>query len=69
MAGKISAATVKRLVSRDSGARLNNDAADAIAAILESKAREIAEFAVARAKKNARSSVLKEDIEAYRIER
>ena len=62
---RISKATIKSIVKVNSGAKLSDKAAEAIAAILEKKATKIASYAVKNAKKKNRNVVLKEDIEDY----
>ena len=69
MSGKIPKTAIKKLVKSSSDAMISNDAVEAMAEMLEKRAREIAEFAVARARKKERKVILKEDIEAYRIGR
>lgn len=69
MSGKIPKSAVKRLAKAGSNARISDDAAEAIVSLLEQRAREIADFAVSRAKKNNRKVILKEDIEAYTIDK
>ncbi len=64
---KISKATVKRIVKMSNGAKLSDKAAEAIAAILEKKAKNIAAHAVKNAKRRNRDVVLKEDIEDYML--
>lgn len=63
---KIPKNAVKKLV-RKKGIVVSDEAAGAIAKILEAKAAEIAKYAVARAKKKGRSAILSEDIDTYRI--
>lgn len=63
----ISKATIKRIVRMNSGAKLSDKAAEAIAAILEKKAKNIASYAVKNAKRKNRDVVLKEDIENYML--
>ena len=64
---KIPKATIKGIVKMSNGAKLSDKAAEAIAAILEKKAMNIASYAVKNAKKNNRNVVLKEDIEDYAL--
>lgn len=64
---RISKSAVKKLVRESSDVVLDDKAAEALARILERKAREIAEHAVANAKKRRREVILKEDIEDYSI--
>jgi len=58
---------IKRLVKRDSSVRLTDKAAESISVILEGKARKIARYAMMQAKKNGRKTILKEDIDSYRL--
>jgi histone H3/H4 len=51
----------------NNGAKLSDKAAEAIAAVLEKKAKSIASYAVKNAKKKNRDVVLKEDIEDYML--
>jgi|AUZZ01.1.fsa_nt_gi histone H3/H4 len=62
---KISKVTIKRIVKTHNGTKISDKAAEAIAAILEKKAKSIAAYAVKNAKKRDRNVVLKEDIEDY----
>ncbi len=58
---------IKRIISRRGSVRLTDKAAESLSTILESKARKIAKYAAAQAKKNGRKTVLKEDIDSYRL--
>jgi histone H3/H4 len=62
----ISKQTIKRMVNR-SGISISDSAADALARMLEKKAKKIASYAVKRAKTCGRKSVLEDDIDTYRI--
>lgn len=62
---KISKATIKKLVNANSGVMLNDKAAEALAEILEKKAKDIADYAVKNAKRKNRNVVMEEDIEEY----
>ena len=64
---KISNAVIKRMVKEQSGITVSNSAADAIARLLEKKAKCIAKYAVKRAKKDGRKTVLENDIDSYRL--
>ncbi len=64
---KITKATVKRLVNRSGPIRLTDKAAESISAILERKAKKIARYAMLQAKKEGRKTILKEDIDSYRM--
>lgn len=66
---RISKVVVKQLVHSSSGIVLNDKAAEALANILEGKAREIAAHAVANARKHNRSTILEEDVENYAVTR
>jgi histone H3/H4 len=61
----ISPLAVKKMV-KQMGSSINDSAAEAIAKLLEQKAKSIARYSVARAKKNGRQ-VKEEDVEAYRL--
>jgi histone H3/H4 len=65
-ADMISKQTIKRLVNK-SGIAISDSAADALARLLEKKAKKIASYAVKRAKDSGRKSVLEEDIDTYGI--
>ena len=65
--GKISAAAIKRMVNGKNGIKMSDQAAAAIAEMLEKKASRIAKYAVGRAKSRKRGTVLEEDIESYRV--
>ncbi len=64
---KISNATIKKIVQAKAKVKISDDAADAIAKMLEKKATMIARFAVKRAKKERRDTVEEEDIDTYRL--
>lgn len=64
---KISNASIKKLVKRNSRVVLSDSAVNAIAKILETKARSIAKYAVTRASKKGRRTVVKDDIYAYKM--
>ncbi len=65
-ADMISKQTIKRMVNRN-GIAISDSAADALARMLEKKAKKIASYAVKRAKASGRKSVLEDDIDTYRI--
>jgi len=65
--GRISKATVKRLVNGSGGVVISDAAAGAMAKMLEKKAIRIAKYAVKRAKLKKRSTVIEEDIESYMV--
>lgn len=62
---KISKNAIKEMIDGSFGVILEDRAADAIAEILQAKAMEIANFAVCAASKKNRTTILKEDVEAY----
>ncbi len=64
---KIPKAAIKRLVNRNSTVKLTDRAAESISLILEKKAKKIAAYAVSEAKKKGRNTILKEDIDLYRL--
>jgi histone H3/H4 len=64
---KISSRLVRKAVRKRSDVAISEKAASAIAKILEEKANSIAIYAVKRAKKNGRSTVIKEDVDNYRL--
>ncbi len=63
---KISNAAIKKIVKK-SDVQISESAANAIAKLLEKKAKTIAKYAVRRAKKNGRDTVLSEDVDYYRL--
>ena len=65
-ADMISKQTIKSMVNRN-GISISDSAADALARMLEKKAKKIASYAVKRAKASGRKSVLEDDIDTYRI--
>jgi histone H3/H4 len=64
---KIPKATIRKIVHSRARVKISEDAADAIARMLEKKAASIASFAVKRAKSHKRSIVAEEDVDAYRL--
>ncbi len=64
---KIPKAAIKRLVNKSSTVKLTDRAAESISLILERKAKKIASYAVSEAKKKGRNTILKEDIDLYRL--
>lgn len=64
---KISRTAIKRLVSNSSGVKLTDRAVESISVMLEKKAKKIASYAVAQAKKKGRNTILKEDVDMYRL--
>ncbi|MFI5412886.1 MAG: histone-like protein [Candidatus Micrarchaeales archaeon] len=64
---KISNKVVKKMVKERTNITISDSAAGAIARLLEKKAKSIARYAVTRAKKSGRKTVLGEDVDSYRI--
>jgi histone H3/H4 len=64
---KISKMLVKKLVKEKFNIAISDDAALAIADMLEKKATSIARYAVKHAQRKKRSTVLSEDIEGYKL--
>ncbi len=62
---RISNDSIKRFVKEHAKVNMTNDAASALAKILEGKAKTISKFAVRNAKKDGRSKITKEDILKY----
>ncbi|MGC8669757.1 MAG: histone-like protein [Candidatus Micrarchaeia archaeon] len=63
----ISKALVKKLVKERYSILLSDDAAEAIADMLEKRAASIARYAVKHAQKKKRSIVTEDDIEGYKL--
>jgi histone H3/H4 len=63
----LSKSDIKKMIEKEAKIRVSDDAADAIAALLEAKARMIAKYAVGRAKRTGRRTVLTEDVDTYRL--
>jgi len=65
----ISADSIKKIVKNGSnpGIIINKKAAEAIARILEVKARKIAKYAVKRARSQKRNTITAEDISSYLV--
>ncbi|MGC8662522.1 MAG: histone-like protein [Candidatus Micrarchaeia archaeon] len=61
----LSRANIKKIVKKYTKANITNEGAEAIAKILEQKAREISSFAVKNAKEKKRDKITKEDIASY----
>ncbi|MGC9190616.1 MAG: histone-like protein [Candidatus Micrarchaeia archaeon] len=66
MAG-LSKAAVKKLIKGRSNIAISDEAAAAIAEMLEKKAASIARYAVKRAERKKRKIILDEDIDEYRM--
>ncbi len=64
---KIPKSAIKSLVKSKNKIALTDNAASSISRILEKKAERIAKYALTRAKKSGRNTILKEDIDAYRL--
>ncbi|HUC38661.1 MAG TPA: histone-like protein [Candidatus Acidoferrum sp.] len=64
---RIPKTSIKRLIKMRSQVRLTDKAAESISAILEAKARKIAAYASTQAKRKGRKTILKEDIDSYRL--
>ena len=65
---KISNAMIKKLVKEQTGTTISDTAAGAIAKLLEKKAKTMAKYAVARAKKKGRATVTEDDIYSYKMQ-
>ena len=65
----ISTASIKKIIKNwhDSDVIISDKAAEAIARILEQKAKRIAKYAVKRAKDKKRATITEEDIDTYRL--
>lgn len=63
----ISIASVKKLVRERYGIKIDDEAAQEMAKMLEDKASEIAKYAVEHAKSCNNSKVTSEDIDAYKV--
>lgn len=61
----IPAESIKRIVNKEFGLQITDDAARALAKMLESKAKRISKFAVANAKKRKKGKITKDDIQEY----
>ncbi len=61
----ISRTNIKKLVKKYTGANITNDGVEAIAKLLEKKAKEISSFAVKRAKEKKKEKITKEEINEY----
>ncbi len=64
----ISPDSIKKLMSNKKDIILSQEAINEIIEILEKKAKIISKYAVERAKKKNRETILKEDIESYLFE-
>ena len=57
--------SIKKMIQGSFGLQITDDAAGALAQLLERRARRISKFAVLNAKKEKRNKVTKKDIEEY----
>jgi histone H3/H4 len=57
--------SVKKLLKKHFGLKMTEEAAEALARILEKRAKKISKFAVKNAKKEKRDRVTKKDIEEF----
>ena len=62
---QLSRDNIKKLVKKYTNANITDDGADAIAKLLEKKAREISSFAVRKAKEKKKDRITKEEINEY----
>jgi len=62
---QLSRESIKKLVKKYTNANITDDGADAIARLLEKKAREISSFAVKKAKEKKKDKITKEEINEY----
>jgi len=62
---QLSRDNIKKLVKKYTNANITDDGADAIAKLLEKKAREISSFAVKKAKEKKKDRITKEEINEY----
>ena len=63
----LSKSEIKRMIQKEANIRVSDAAAKAIATLLETKAKTIAKYAVGRAGKKGRRTVLAEDVDTYRL--
>lgn len=65
----LSKASIKKIIKEGSNPDIiiSDEAAEAIAKLLEEKAKQIAAYAVERAKRKQRETITEEDIEAYMV--
>lgn len=56
---------IKKMVQSSFGLQITDEAAGALAKLLERKAKKISKFAVENAKREKRGKVIRKDIEAY----
>ena len=62
---QLSREKIKKLVKKYTNANITDEGADAIAKLLEKKAREISSFAVRKAKEKKKDKITKEEINEY----
>lgn len=58
---------IKKMIQKEAKMQVSDAAAKAIATLLETKAKTIAKYAVNRAGKKGRKTVLAEDVDTYRL--
>lgn len=63
----LSKSEIKRIIERETKIKISDAAARAIATLLEAKAKKIAKYAVGRAGKQGRRTVVAEDVDTYRL--
>ena len=56
---------IKKMVQESFGLQITDDAAGALARLLERRARKISKFAVKNARKEKRGKVMKKDVQEY----
>ncbi|MGB9732847.1 MAG: histone-like protein [Candidatus Micrarchaeia archaeon] len=61
----LSRANIKKLVKKYTGANITDDGVEAIAELLEKKAKEISSFAVKKAKEKKKEKITKDEIKEY----
>ena len=66
---RIPKSSIKKIIKNGSNPDIiiSDSAANAIARLLEKKARRIAKYAVQRARKKRRGTITEEDIDAYKL--
>jgi histone H3/H4 len=62
---QLSRDSIKKLVKKYTNANITTDGAEAIAKLLEKKAREISSFAVRKAKEKKKDKITKDEIKEY----
>jgi histone H3/H4 len=61
----ISKQVIKKIIKKYVKAKITDDGAEAIAALLEKKAKEISKYAVKSAASEKRNRIIKKDISSY----